>query len=80
MAGRVSGNVDAKLLILNHISSKSDRVENGGESNLLQLIRDAKTSSDGKSDVVVAYDFMELLVPWMGFGAPNEVNQFFAVL
>jgi hypothetical protein len=23
---------------------------------------------------VVAYDFMELLVPWMGFGAPNEVE------
>jgi hypothetical protein len=67
MAGRVSGSVDAKILILNHISSKSD--SKGDRNNFqLRLIQDAKEASEGKSDVLVSYDFMEVLVPWMGFG------------
>jgi hypothetical protein len=67
--------VDAKVLILNHISSKSDRNDVNGDSNQLQLIKDAKESSNGKSDVLVSYDFMELLVPWLGFGERIEVEE-----
>lgn len=75
MAGKVSSEVNASLLILNHISSKSDRCDSVGRSNQLKLIREAKESSEGKSEVVVAYDFMELLVPRIGFGAIDEENE-----
>ena len=69
MAGRNSGKINAKVLILNHISSKSDRSDNDGESVQLRLIREAKAGSNNRSEVLVGYDFMELLVPWLGFGA-----------
>ena len=72
MAGRISGDTNASLLVLNHISSKSDRSDNEGNSNHLRLISDAKKSSKGKSDVLVAYDFMEILVPRMGFGTRSN--------
>ena len=67
MAGRVSKSANAKLLVLNHISSKSN---SKGERDTFEqkLIEDAKVGSDGTSQVLVSYDFMELLVPWMGFG------------
>lgn len=67
MAGKVSGDTDAAILVLNHISSKFDRNDGLGKSNQLRLMKDAKKSSEGKSEVVVAYDFMELLVPRDGF-------------
>ncbi|CAJ1936929.1 unnamed protein product, partial [Cylindrotheca closterium] len=67
MAGKVSGDAHAALLVLNHISSKSDRSDILGNSNQLKLIKDAKESSNGKSEVIVAFDFMELLVPRDGF-------------
>jgi len=67
MAGKVCGDTGSALLVLNHISSKSDRSDRLGKSNQLQLIKDAKKSSNGKHEVIIAHDFMELLVPWNGF-------------
>lgn len=67
MAGKASGDADVALLVLNHISSKSDRSDSLGKSNQLRLIKDAKASSNRKSEVIVAHDFMELLVPRDGF-------------
>jgi hypothetical protein len=75
MAGRISGDVNAPLLVLNHISSKSDRTDNLGQSNQLRLIEDARKGSKGKSEVVVAYDFMELLVPRMGFRKIDQEDE-----
>lgn len=72
MAGRVSGDANAALLVLNHISSKSDRSDKEGNSNQRKLIADAEKASEGKSDVLVAHDFMEILVPWKGFRAPDD--------
>eukprot|EP00934_Nitzschia_sp_Nitz4_P008804 Nitzschia sp. Nitz4//scaffold359_size15291//8648//10527//NITZ4_008885-RA/size15291-snap-gene-0.12-mRNA-1//1//CDS//3329549024//8794//frame0 len=67
MAGERAQACNAAVLILNHISSKSDRVDENGESQQLDLIRRARGGSNHSSDVLVAYDFMELLLPWMGF-------------
>lgn len=68
MAGRVSGQSKAEILILNHISSKSDHIDaTTGRSGQLDLIDKAREASNGISDVMVAYDFMELLVPRHGF-------------
>ena len=68
MAGQVSGQVNAKVLILNHISPKADYQDsNDGSTAQLNLIEKAKTASQGISEVVVAYDFMEVAVPWLGF-------------
>eukprot|EP00980_Cylindrotheca_fusiformis_P006148 scaffold1319_cov126-Cylindrotheca_fusiformis.AAC.37 len=72
MAGKVSGDVNASLLVLNHISSKSDRKDSTGNSFQLRLIDNARKSSGGKSDVIVAYDFMELLVPRLGFSKVDQ--------
>ena len=69
MAGQVSGQVNAKLLILNHISPKADYHDpNDGSTPQLTLIEKAKLASQGISEVIVAYDFMEVIVPWLGFG------------
>jgi hypothetical protein len=65
MAGRISGEVNAKLLVLNHISPKADYVDQGGQ---LLLVQDAQRGTNGVSEVLVAYDFMEIVVPWLGFG------------
>jgi hypothetical protein len=69
MAGAVSRRVNAAVLILNHISSKFDRDRGIGQ---LSLLEDAKQSSKGTSAVAIAYDFMEILVPWMGFRSVPE--------
>jgi ribonuclease BN (tRNA processing enzyme) len=74
MAGKISGDVNASLLLLNHISSKSDRADRTGKSNLIRLMDDARKTSKGKSEVLVAYDFMEVLVPRIGFGNKHLEN------
>lgn len=75
MAGKASGDADAALLVLNHISSKSDRSDSLGNSNQLRLIKNAKASSNRKSEVIVAHDFMELLVPRDGFRVDNVEDE-----
>jgi hypothetical protein len=65
MAGRISGEVNAKLLVLNHISPKADYVDDGG---LVSLVEDAHKGANGVSEVLLAHDFMEIVVPWLGFG------------
>jgi hypothetical protein len=52
---------NADLLILNHISPKS-------ESDLSALVEEAYDASDHGSSVLVSFDFLEVVVPWMGFG------------
>lgn len=69
MAGKISGEVNARLLVLNHIASKADFVVSDGQ---LSLIKEAKVASNDKSDVLVAYDFMEIVVPWLGFHSTEE--------
>lgn len=66
MAGRVARDVNAKVLVLNHISSKIP------EEALPQVVRAAEraaTDKDGEatSAVLVSHDFLELLVPSAGF-------------
>jgi hypothetical protein len=76
MAGKISGEVNAKLLILNHISPKVDYLyQEDGDSAQLRLIKDAKEASNNLSKVLVAYDFMELPVPWLGFGSLPEEDE-----
>jgi hypothetical protein len=66
MAGSMSGEVNAKLLVLNHISPKADYADLGGQ---VSLIQDALEGSKGVSEVVLAHDFMEIVVPWLGFAS-----------
>ena len=61
MAGRNGANCDAKVLVLNHISPKM-------EDNLSGLVHEAYNSSQQKLSVLVSFDFMELVIPWLGFG------------
>jgi hypothetical protein len=65
MAGRNGANCDAKVLILNHISPKM-------EDNLSGIVREAYNASGQKLSVLVSFDFMEVLVPWLGFGTATE--------
>jgi hypothetical protein len=72
MAGKLSADVNAKILVLNHISTKADRSGSEGSSRVHELVQQEEIASRGISRVVAAYDFMELLVPWMGFGADTK--------
>jgi hypothetical protein len=65
MAGRNSAQCNAKLLILNHISPKL-------EHDLPGTARDAYEASGKACSVAVAFDFMEVTVPWMGFGGDRS--------
>jgi hypothetical protein len=67
MAGRNGANCDAKVLILNHISPKM-------EDNLSGIVREAYNASGQKLSVLVSFDFMEVLVPWLGFGKATETS------
>ena len=72
MAGRMSGEVNAKLLVLNHISPKADHAADLGGH--LSLIQDAQEGSNGVSEVVLAHDFLEIVVPWLGFASTTETE------
>jgi hypothetical protein len=61
MAGRNSAESNAKLLILNHISPKC-------EDDLPGTVEEAHQGANKKSSVLASFDFMEIVVPWMGFG------------
>lgn len=74
MAGQVSGEINAKLLILNHISSKFDHFSHDDISWHEKLTRDAREASKGISDVLLSYDFMEVLPPWLGFAPLEEAE------
>ena len=67
MAGRNGANCDAKVLILNHISPKM-------EENLSGIVREAYDASGRKLSVLVSFDFMEVLVPWLGYGTVTETE------
>lgn len=73
MAGRESGKVNAGVLILHHISPRFDGIDmTTGLSNHTKLINDATYASKNRSTTFVAYDFMELVVPWKGFVEEKE--------
>jgi ribonuclease Z len=63
MAGRVARDVNAKVLVLNHISAKV----HGSEEPSHDLVKLAQTTNQGASEIIVAHDFMELYVPFKGF-------------
>lgn len=60
MAGLKSNACNAELLVLNHISPRS-------EEALSELVEKAYSASKEQSSVLVSFDFLELVVPWMGF-------------
>jgi len=60
-AGKNGANCDAKLLILNHISPKMEDI-------LSRIVREAYNASGKQLSVLVSFDFMEVHVPWLGFG------------
>lgn len=61
-AGKNAESCRAKLLILNHLSPKM-------ESDVASVVREAYEASNRKLSVLVSFDFLEVLVPWLGFGA-----------
>ena len=67
MAGRNGANCDAKVLILNHISPKM-------EDDLSGIVREAYNASGRTLSVLVSFDFMEVLVPWLGYGTVTETE------
>ncbi|KAL3909800.1 MAG: hypothetical protein SGILL_007940 [Bacillariaceae sp.] len=70
MAGKRAAECNADLLILNHISSKC-------EKDLPGTVQAAYEGSNKKASVLASFDFMEILVPWLGFGSdePDEIEQ-----
>ena len=66
MAGQVARDVNAKVLIMNHISPKV-----GTEEESSSIMEQAEKTNSGVSSVVVAHDFMEFLVPYKGL-APAQ--------
>ena len=64
-AGRNAEGCGAELLILNHVSPKM-------ESKMSLLVREAYEASSRKLSVLVSFDFLEVLVPWLGFGASSS--------
>ena len=71
MAGSVARKINAAVLVLNHISPRYDK---DPEISLTKVVADAKRSA-GSSLVAIAYDFMEILVPWLGFRSLPEENK-----
>ena len=61
MAGFMAKKVNAAVLILYHISSRYKGIGHA------ELVEDAKQSAGEGSTIAIAYDFMEILVPWLGF-------------
>jgi hypothetical protein len=57
---------------MNHISAKADIVGKDGKCQIGDLVQAAQTAAGKKTRVLAAHDFMELLVPWMGFGEGDE--------
>ena len=67
MAGNMAKEIGAKVLVLNHISAKADGNGTNERSRLNEIIENASKAAGPSTRVVTAYDFMELLVPWLGF-------------
>jgi hypothetical protein len=68
MAGRRSAECQAKVLILNHLSPKC-------ESILPRVVQEAYQGSNQQSAVVASFDFMEVVVPRIGFGNHDDVME-----
>jgi hypothetical protein len=79
MAGRMAGQVNAGLLVLHHISAKTLNAEDEGRRETVKVqieqarieVQKSITGSNtqkGNTRVVAAHDFMEIVVPWTGFG------------
>jgi hypothetical protein len=61
MAGSVAKSVNARVLVLNHISSGI------ADDDLEALMAQARAANDDVSQITLSYDFMELCVPREGF-------------
>ena len=67
-AGRNAELCDAKLLILNHISPKMER-------DMPLAVREAYNAASRKVSVLMSFDFLEVLVPWLGFGTTTATPE-----
>jgi hypothetical protein len=74
MAGNMAAKVNARMLAMNHISAKADIVGEDGNSQIGDLVQGAQAAAGDKTRVLAAHDFMEVLVPWMGFGEDTEIQ------
>ncbi len=67
-AGQNAVACHAKLLILNHISPKM-------ESDMASVVREAYAATGNSLSVLMSFDFLEVLVPWLGFAnAKNDID------
>ena len=73
MAGAVAKKINAAVLVLNHISPRFD----SNPGTLYGQVKHAKDRAGHKSSVIMAYDFLEILVPWLGFhrSLPYKYNE-----
>ena len=67
MAGQVAQEVNAQVLVLNHISAKF-----WADDELSGIVTAAETTNKGVSSVLVAHDFMEIKVPLFGFNSTQS--------
>jgi len=58
MAGELALEVNAKALAMNHISGRHD-----GQESIDAMVKCAEENNQGKSDIVVAHDFMMVHIP-----------------
>lgn len=70
MAGAVAREVGAKCLVLNHISPKMKT-----KTTIIDMRNRAKEASGQACYVVVAHDFLQLLIPLNGFDPILEVDK-----
>ena len=59
MAGKFALEVNAKILAMNHISGRHD-----GQDSINSMVKSAEEGNKGKSDIVVAHDFMMVHIPY----------------
>jgi ribonuclease BN (tRNA processing enzyme) len=72
MAGRFADYVDAKVLLLNHISP----AYSGDWNSMRMLVQEAeKAIQKSNTRVQASYDLLELLVPRDGFDFDNDTKK-----
>ena len=65
MTGRLAKSVSARVLVLNHIAPAMSK-------DIPALVEQVELANEGVSRVVASLDFMELIVPRLGFGEEDD--------
>jgi len=68
IAGRVAKNMNAKVLVLNHLGGVAQRCD-------VELLSVTAETNEGRSHILVAHDLMKLSVPRKGFDNPMECEE-----